>query len=138
MGSFDPQREELVHLAGDAPDPSGSGLVGHQASLNLSRTALGHPKIRYRDLVIEADVYALPGVPMYVHILCPKCRHALKIAEDRKHIEYDPKAGPPQDGGRISIEAFQCTWEMDDQRQQFGLSLCGWKVVVDNNIARDV
>lgn len=137
MGSFDPQREELVHLAGDAPDPMGTGLLGQQASVNLTKTALGHPKIRYRDVVIEADVYALPGEPMHVHILCPKCRNALRIPADRKRIEYDPKGGPPQDGGRISIETFECTWEVSADRQQFGVGLCRWRVAVENNIARD-
>lgn len=147
MRAYDPHREELVHLAGDpdtggmtargfeaAPDPWGTGKVGYQQTADLTSNALGHPKIRYRDLVIEADVYAMPGAPMHVHIICPRCRNALRIPADRKRIEYDPAAGAPTDGGRLSIETFECTWEAGAER---GSGLCRWRVAVDDNVARD-
>lgn len=141
MASHNPQTEELYTICDSSPDPAGTGLVGSHSQINLNRSALGHPKIRYRDLVLEADVYLAPGIPMpagqialEVHVYCPRCRHNLRITSDRKKIEFDPAAGAPQDGGRISIEAFQCTWEQEDHN---GSGLCKTKLAVENNIARD-
>ena len=141
MASYDPHTEELIYQSGDAPDPEGQIGGGFQQSINLGKSASGHPKIRYRDIVIEADVYDLEGVAFHVMILCPRCRNSLRISRERKAIDWDPEAGHPQDGGQISIEPFQCTWENGErngERQDFGLGLCGWRVAVDKNIARDV
>lgn len=145
---IDPRREELVHLAGDAPDPlaevhgfehaRGTGIA---STVNLTKTAKGHPKIRYKDFLITADVYELAGEPMKIHLICPRCRHALWIRADRKHIDYDVTADV-DNGGRLSVEPFMCTWELDAEpgarRMEFGLSLCKWRVAIDNNVARDV
>jgi hypothetical protein len=131
MPAHDPKREELYHVAGDAPDPTGTGLSGRMSSMRLTQIALGHPLIRYKDRVIEADVYEIHGRLM-VHLICPRCLNALKITDDRKKMEYSVTEN------RISIEAFGCTWEMnDDRRMEFGVGLCRWRVGVTNNVARD-
>lgn len=146
MGAvFDKEREELVHLAGDQPDPltgmpgvetarAGGGIM---STVRMTKSAAGHPKVRYKDFVLELDVYEPPGAPRYVHLICPRCRHALRITEDRKAMEYDPTRDV-ENGGRISVEKFTCTWELpEDRRMEFGLGLCRWTVAIDNNVARD-
>lgn len=146
--------KEIFHIAGDAPDPTGTTRNrGVASTMRLDRTALGHPKIAYKDFLLEADVYALPDAPMYVHIICPLCRNALRITQDNKAIDYDPKRVPkivthlrncgiedmPHWGGTLSVERFECTWESDPEiRRQFGLARCNWRVEIENNIARDV
>lgn len=145
--------KELFHVAGDVPDPAGTGLRGAASTMRLDRTALGHPKIVYKDFLLEADIYALPDAPMYAHIICPLCRNALRITQDNKTFTYDPKVAPkiaamlrncgvqdgPYWGGSLSVERFECTWESEpERRRDFGLAVCNWRVEIDNNIARDV
>jgi uncharacterized protein YbaR (Trm112 family) len=116
--------KELFQIAGDEQH-------GISSTMDLTRTALGHPMIEYgSDRVIEADVYAMKGHLM-VHLICPRCRHALTIRADQKHMEYSIRSN------ELSVEAFRCTWEMDDWRREFGMSMCGWTVAVDKNVARD-
>jgi hypothetical protein len=132
MSLYDDTRQELVHLAGD-PD---TGLAG---GMNLTATALGHPTIRYGEFILTADVYAPPGAPKYLHLICPRCRNALRITEDRKAMEYDPTRDTDR-GGRLDVEAFQCTWELPEangRKIEFGMGLCRWTVAIDRNIARD-
>ncbi len=144
---------ELFHLAGDVPDPAGTGLRGRASTLRLDRTAMGHPKIVYKDFLLEGDVYALPDAPKYLHLICPLCRRALRITQDNKTIDYDPALAPkivpqlrncgvddgPYWGGALSVERFECTWETDPEiRRQFGLAMCNWRVEIENNVARDV
>ena len=141
-------------MAGDMPDPAGTGLLGQAPSYRLTRSALGHPMIFWRDLVLEADVYALPEQPLQVHIICPCCRHALIIRQGNKAIYYDPKADVPIPpgwtaaevqmaipgglGGLLSVDVFACTWEAEgDLKRDFGFSRCQWRVVIENNVARD-
>jgi hypothetical protein len=149
-------RKELYHIAGDMPDPRGTGLRGAASTMDLTATAMGHPKIFYRNgseqFVIEADVYKLPNEPAYVHLICPYCRNALRIVQGEKHIEYDPdgfvplprgwdwreirQAFPTGLGGLISIEQFKCVWESEPSlRREYGLSRCGWRCAVENNVA---
>jgi len=142
---LDHDREELVHLAGDAPDPMADVLgfehargVGIQSTIRMTKQAKGHPKIRYKDFLLEADVYDLAGEPLWVHLICPRCHHALKISADKKSIDYD-RAVTPELGGRLSVEPFMCTWELPEgRRQEFGIGLCRWRVAIDNNVAKDV
>lgn len=146
---LDPEREELVHLAGDAPDPlAGMAGVEHAhgggftSTVRMTKAAKGHPMIRYKDKIVEADVYELDGEPLRVHLICPRCStptapHGLNITADRKAIEYDPTRNVDA-GGRLDVEVFECTWELPEgRRQAFGLSLCRWRVAIENNIARD-
>jgi hypothetical protein len=164
LAAFDPDREELVPLQGDPNDvhasdvyqqaqqldPSGSGRLGMASQMNLQKTALGHPLIRYRDVVIEADVYADGAGGLIVNIYCPRCRHSLSIPSTRKAIEFEPQAtldkatGQIQKRGKISVEPFRCTWELGrgtdataGDRMNFGVGLCNWTVAIDNNVARD-
>lgn len=141
MSAVANRSRELVHLGGDVPDPSRqTDKVGFQSTIRLDKTAIGHPVIRYVDragheYVLTADVYKVGDAPMKVMLFCPKCStpsemHTLSITQDRKKIEYEPKSGPQALGGRLSIEAFKCTWND-------GTAPCSWKVSVDENIARD-
>lgn len=127
----------------------GGAARGQAGQMNLTQTAFGHPFIRWNDFLLEADVYKLDGQPMYVHIICPRCHNALKIDEDHKAIFYErhraPKFAPflaeqgiMDHGGSLSIEPFECTWELGPDRQHFGIGLCRWRVAIDNNIAKDV
>lgn len=130
------QNEEVFHLAGDAPDPLGSGMMGHQTTTKLRPGAT--PKVRYKDFIIECDLYKVEGAPTELIMICPKCRNTLRVTSDRKDIEYDTSSLVER-GGRLSVSAFECTWEADTQgrRMEFGLGLCRWKVAIEDNIARD-
>lgn len=164
LAAFDPDREELVPMQGDPQDvhasdvyqqgqgldPGGSGMVGMASQMNLQKTALGHPLIRYKDIVLEADVYAEPGGGLIVNLYCPRCRHSLTIRSEHKAVEFEPQThldkatGRRVKRGKISVEPFRCTWEngrdtdaTGADRMQFGLGLCNWTVAIDNNVARD-
>jgi hypothetical protein len=90
---------------------------------------------------------------------------SLRICETNKKIDLDLKALPKFPGisnqelvkhlglgglhdlrGRISIEPFGCTWEEEADVNKGGSmiggglisSCCNWRVVIENNIARDV
>ncbi|HEY4266756.1 MAG TPA: hypothetical protein VGM94_01060 [Galbitalea sp.] len=134
-----PHKREMVQLAGDAPDPTGmTSHAGMQSTMRLSESAVCHPLIQYKDFVMTADVYHVAGEPPFVHLICPRCRNTLTIPGQRKHIEYETTGGP-DNAGTISIEAFECTWELEGhvRRMEFGLGLCRWKVAIDKNIAKD-
>lgn len=165
--AFDPSREELysiideesadgaaagdVYRQGSFADPSGSGLMGQASQMRLKEMALGHPLIRYKDLVLEADVYKDPeGGGLMVNIFCPRCRNSLRITSQRKQIEFtaalvrDRATGRMLKRGTLSVSPFQCTWELGrgtDQtgadRMDFGMGLCRWTVAIDNNVAKD-
>lgn len=157
--------KECFHVAGDAPDPTGGELRGASAGYDLTKSALGRPMLYYAlpdgtELVLEADVYALPNEPTYIHLLCPRClasgrQNALRIVEGHKALSYDPKAIVPPfpgwtqeqmvhafprgAGGLLSVEAFSCTWEETPElHRDFGLAVCGWRVAIDKNVVRDV
>ncbi len=124
MPAHNPQREDLYHIAGDPEH-------GVASTMRLTRTALGHPQVRYKDRVMELDVYEIHGRLM-VHLLCPRCANALKITDDRKQMEYDARANV------ISIEAFRCTWELDpERRMEFGVGMCNLTIGITKNVARD-
>lgn len=54
-------------------------------------------------------------------------------------IHVEPVQVPAHMGGRLSIEAFACTWEGDPMEgREFSFSRCPWAVVIDNNVARSV
>ena len=166
MNAFNPQTEELVYVAGDkpvavqnnlsarSPDPRDVGLLGKSSTMRLDKAALGHPLIRYRDRVIEADVYpfldgdndpAADRQRLEVILICPCCENQLRVTSDRKAIEWAPGLPEIDDAGQvivrgvISIEPFQCTWEKDGKAAVtgHGENLCRWRVGIDKNIARD-
>lgn len=123
MPAHDPNREELYRIAGDPEH-------GMASTMNLTRSAAGHPQIRYRDKVITADVYIADGRLM-VHLICPRCLNALKITDERKKMEYDARDNV------LSVEPFACPWEMSAHRTEFGVGMCRWTVGIDRNVARD-
>jgi hypothetical protein len=133
------ENEQLAYICGTTPDPSGRdpNLIGHESKLDFTKSALGHPLIRWRDKVIEADVY-LDGEELVVHIICPKCStpdvpHGLHIRASQKGVEYDAKTNT------LSVEPFTCSWELPEgRRQEFGIGMCKWRVAIDKNFAREV
>jgi hypothetical protein len=144
MRTLNLQREELEHIAGDDPALYTEGPLSRAGDISLSRNALGKPRVRYKDMMIFAEVYHHPGEPMQVHWMCPKCgplnkKRMSTIRGDRKKIEYDPRQNT-EDGGRLSVETFQCPWELESEgrRMEFGLGLCGLRLTIEDNIAREV
>ncbi|MBT8452973.1 MAG: hypothetical protein KJO40_13475 [Deltaproteobacteria bacterium] len=157
--------KETFHVAGDQPDPAGTDLRGVAAGYDLTRTAIGHPMLHYalpngKELILEADVYKLPGQPLYIYIICPLCMMAghkqmLKIDSANKAVSYDPQARVPTfpdwnekqmrsalpsgGGGLLSVDEFACTWEVEPElRRQFGFAVCPWRVVIEKNVVRNV
>lgn len=150
--------KELVDVNNDELDPMGKGLHGASRGYELERTKFGEPKVYYRDragqeFILTVDVYKYEGAPMELHLFCPRCSkrgtmHNLRISQDKKQIEYDPRVtsalpdfkDTPR-GGRLDVEQFMCTYEIDGTRAVGligGSNLCRWSVVIDNNIAREV
>jgi hypothetical protein len=127
--------KELVQLAGD---PDHGMTVSHHLDRG-KREVL----VAYKDLVLTVDIYEMAGEPLKVHLICPRCHHQLQVTSDRKKIEYDPRAGDPKKGGRLSIEPFECTWELPTAGKHVpgllagGMSLCKLKLAIDHNVAKD-
>jgi hypothetical protein len=167
VNAFNPQTEELFYVAGDkpaavqhqhgvrSPDARDAGLLGHQSSVRLDKAALGHPLVRYRDRVIEADVYPFldgdndPGADqqrLEVLLICPCCENQILVTSDRKAIEWipgqpeiDPSTGQVIVRGLVSIEPFTCPWEKDTKAAVtgHGENLCRWRAGIDKGVARD-
>lgn len=160
------KRKELFQVCGDAPEPGGN-TRGVLASCDLTVGKIAAVPVyysgRFGEFVLTLDVYHAPGEPLYLHMLCPACSsaqrsHGLKISADNKTIDFDARALPKLPGiptgqlvaelgvasaedirGRLSVEAFACTWEAEpDLRRSFGLARCGFRVAIDRNVARDV
>jgi len=151
---------EVVQLAGDAPDPTHlSSARGLQSTHNLI-AGKQEVLVLYKDLVMTIDVYAVPGEPLKVHMICPRCHKLGTISGDRKAIDFEPLAANPAQSdivamgevpptvramsahGRISIEPFECAWEIGDDRHvagshHTGVTLCRQKLAIDNNRAKD-
>jgi hypothetical protein len=93
-----PVQKEFFSVKHDALDPLGTGMRGKASGVDFTKSAHGHPVIYYKskdgtkEMFLTADVYAIPGEPMTVHIYCPYCGHNLSIRQDNKAIDYDPKA----------------------------------------------
>jgi hypothetical protein len=150
---------EVVQLAGDAPDPT--GVTGGRGLLSTHRMTGGKQEVvvLYKDMILTVDVYALPGEPTRAQIICPRCHKHSTIPGDRKRIEYDSGALNPIQRqilsqahqpeiarivqfGRLSIETFECAWEIGDDRHvsgalHTGASLCRLRLVIEDNRARD-
>lgn len=149
----------LINTSKNVADYSGAGLRGVEQSLSLDHAKI-EVKVRYRGRhgfhILTVDVTpATPTSPLEVLLLCPRCQQQLRIASDRKAIEFLPNVpvkivldseevidGDASDLvslGQLSIEPFECTWELNPQgrRMEFGLGLCKWKVGIDKNVAKD-
>lgn len=141
---------EVMRIAGDMD----TGL-----SVTTSLTA-GKQEVVvvYRDQFLTVDVYAIPGEPLVAHIICPRCHKQSRIPGDRKAIDFDPSAVNPMRTeilatqapslmtigsiGRLSIEPFECTWEMGDDEHvvgalHTGITLCRLRIGITNNRAMD-
>jgi hypothetical protein len=137
--AFNPQREEMFQIKGDAPDPTGVGPErGFESRMKIGGAGrVGIAKVRYRDRITEADVYKVDGEPYRVVLYCPRCEKVLTIPGDRKQIDWTPPApGHEAEGGVLSVERFRCTWELGDQ-QTLGAELCRLTLAIDRNVARD-
>lgn len=143
-------RKELVQLAGDAPDPHGTGRRGIASTTRLDAGKV-EVLVPYRgDLLMTVDVYVLPNEPIQVHYVCPRCHKLGRITGDRKQIEFDPKAGRAieldgakiYNGGELNIEPFQCTNELPEHAHhvrgdRHGLTLCKLTLAIDRSVAKD-
>lgn len=141
---------ELFINEGDVVDPVlGSQNRGAQSTVNLERLKLGVPKVRYtdrsgNDFIMTVDVYKTAGAPMELHMYCPRCSrkgsmHTLRIPEEKKQMTYDPKDFTDR-GGRLNVERFMCTFELDSTRGVSAVSsanLCAWTVEIVDNVARE-
>ena len=134
--AYNPQREELYTIKDDfGPGVhQGERVQGIQSTMKLTNTAIGHPEIRYKDRLTVADVYKM-GDELKIHLICPRCTNNLSISNKNKQVDYD------LDSNTLSIEPFECTWEITSEllgsQRSFGMSLCRWRVAIDNNIAKD-
>jgi len=145
--------KELVQVAGDM-DHGMSSTV----HLNAGKTEVLVLAKNGDVPLMTVDVYAMPGEPLKVHILCPRCKNHLTIPGEKKAIEWAPRdANPAYRGivalgvpphmqqmaltGRLSIETFECTWELDAHKKvgssEFsGGNLCRWRAAIDNNVVK--
>lgn len=137
LPTFNPDTEVLEHVAGD--DPNASSRLG---SIDMTRNAFGKVRVRFEDKMIFAEVYKTPEGMLEVHWMCPRCgplnaQRMSRIPGSRKRIEYDPSV-QAEDGGRLSVEAFECPWELESEgrRMEFGLGLCKLRLAIENNVAR--
>lgn len=153
------KKREVAQLAGDAPDPT--GVTSHRGIQATHFLTAGKQEVVvvFGDLLMTVDIYTLPGEPVRVQLICPRCRKHSTITSDRKRIEYEPAAPNPMqkrilevagtsapelstiaDFGRLSIEVFECTWEIGNDphvvgRLHTGASLCRQRLIIDNNRA---
>lgn len=138
MPNFDPAHEELEHVAGD--DPSVSEKLG---LFDLTRNGY-RVRVRYGSGLVWCELYLGADGVWTLHWKCPRCgrnpaheQHMSTIDGHAKKIEYDPKA-QLADGGRLNVEAFKCSWELDpSRRMEFNLGMCNLTLVIDNSVARD-
>jgi hypothetical protein len=112
----------MTNTAKDLYEIKGDPQSGITADVDLTKTALGHPRIRYRDRITTADVYEM-GDELFVHMYCPRCANGLRITSKMKSIRFFKN---DRNGGDIDIEEFRCTWPD-----------CGLHVVVRGNHMTD-
>jgi hypothetical protein len=127
---YDPQKEDLVHLAGDDDD-------GYGMNTRLTKSALAHPEFRYRGRLVRAELYEIDGA-LALHAMCPRCENYIWIDGRRKAIDYDLETGV------LSVEAYTCPWEQGrgtdgtrNDRMLFGTGLCRLRIAIDRNIAKE-
>jgi hypothetical protein len=148
--AFDPKTEELTYIKGDkdplaGEDPAASmyragqmrdhtGLLGHGSEVDFTH---GASKIdlrysgKYGNYVLKVDVYQPTPGTFEVHLHCPKCHEVSRITSERKSIEFDERQ-------LLSVEKFQCCWEMPEgRRMEFGIGLCRASYAIDRNVLKD-
>lgn len=147
----------MVQLAGDAADPTGRMAGRGLMSTHRLDTGKIEVLVAYRgkvgDYDLTVDVYTLPGQPIELHMICPKCRHKNRITAERKQVAFEEKdarpytfvdgSSMPFNGGDLSVEPFQCGWEMPDAGEHKtgiragGITLCKLTLAIDHNVAKD-
>lgn len=167
-----PGARKLEQLHGDKAPPSwsGHGLAGAMSGRNnrgaLSNFQLDKSKIevlvsyrgRFGEFDMTVDVYQLPGEPIELVLICPKCHGGgrgagSRITSERKKIEFDRDHGRPYtfvdgsriayNGGALSVEPFECSFEMNSSEKHVigqragGVNLCRMRMAIDNSIAKD-
>lgn len=150
-------KREVVQLAGDVPDPTGlSARRGFQSTTHLT-AGKQEVVVVYKGLFLTVDLYVL-GAQVTAYLHCPRCRNVLTVRGDRKAIDFDPLAVSPVrvevagagdpvlalagQFGRLSIEPFECTWEITGGPHvagghHTGVSLCRMRMAIDDNRAKD-
>lgn len=153
-------KRPVVQLAGDAPDPT--GLTDYRGAMSTTRLIDGRSEVvvLYKDLLMTVDLYFVPGEPLRAHLYCPRCQKHSTVRGDYKAIDFDPAAAnpafsdimatgaiPPELAriaavGRLSIETFECPWEIGDDKHvpgvvRTGASMCRLRIAIDNNRAKD-
>jgi hypothetical protein len=113
----------MTNTAKDLYEIKGDMQQGVSSEVDLTKTALGHPRIRYRDRITTADIYGM-GDELFLHMYCPRCANALRITNKMKTITFTRN---DRNGGDIDIEEFRCTWDG-----------CGLHVVVRRNQMTDL
>lgn len=126
--AYNPRTEEIFTIKDDAKDPLNTGLVGKEGLTSFDKSAIARPQVRWKNFVLTMDVYRLDDEVM-VHLYCPRCQNALKISSKRKDIGLHE--------GKLSVEPFKCTWELEEARREFGVGLCNWSVGIKDNVAYD-
>lgn len=126
--AYNPRTEEVFTIKDDAKDPLNTGLVGKEGLTSFDKSAIARPEVRWKSFILTMDVYKMDDEVM-VHLYCPRCHNALKISSKRKSIGLHE--------GKLSVEPFKCTWELDAERHEFGVGLCGWSVGIKDNVAYD-
>lgn len=127
-------KRELVHIAGDMD-------TGISQTIRLE-DGKHEVLVTYKEFLLTVDVYALPNEPLRAVLICPRCKHCLTVPGDRKAIDFVPDHTDFR-GGALSIETFECTWEIADAGEHKpglvagGMTLCRWRAAIDNNIAKD-
>jgi hypothetical protein len=120
--------EETFHVAGD---PNHGGMGKHDFAGNA--LAKLHP-VRYEGkhgtFLLEVDIFPDLGEGLMVVMICPRCRNGSRISGKNKRIEFDTR------DKRLSVEPFECTWEMGDVQGAY-TTLCRTRIGVYNNRAKD-
>jgi uncharacterized protein YbaR (Trm112 family) len=148
------EQPKMVQIAGDMD----TGIT------STTRLDLGKVEVvvAAKDHVLTVDVYAIPGEPLKVHLICPRCKHQLTIDQSKKAIDWDPLKPSPLPRslvsslprelqinaviGILSVATFQCTWELEDEMQDkhkdvhivaASGSLCRFRAAIDRNVLKE-
>lgn len=129
---YDPSRHEITYTAGlrgqpPAVDPVTGRVGGVGPTVNLSRTAIAHPLVRFGEQLLEFDLHLDDKGQAYLHGICPKCRQMLTFRRANKPFLHRPDV-LPELGGELSVEEFTCTFDIEPGQK------CGFRAAIDKNI----
>jgi len=143
-------KKSLVQVAGDAEHGVTSAI-----NLDIGKIEVLVYANKGDVPLLTVDVYKVDGEPLKIHLLCPRCHNHLTIAQDRKAIEFEPRAANRQQAniralgispdmqrivstGDLSVEEFECTWELDAKLKvsSFSGNLCRFRAAIDHNLLK--